>query len=230
MQGVGSPVGIGNDQNKSIWGYLLGILLVVILSAPGIAWILSVGDVTLYWRYDVPAGQFPYVLSKLFGLYAFMLLAMQMIYGALGADLRSQLSVEMGNAFHRKLGIAVLLLIIAHVACFLVGPTLRVGHFPIQYLTPEFSAGYYRSRITLGIFSLILIVVAVIGILIRTWSNFVGKWMHRLVFVSIVLGALHGFSIGSETRDIAVIFVYSILLIGLLGVSVWRVFRSSVKG
>jgi hypothetical protein len=187
------------------------VLTIILLSIPGVTWISSVGDITAYWQYEVPAGQILYLLSKLAGLYAFVVFWMQLMYGLLGAHARERLRVELGNEFHRKLGAIVCVLIVAHVALFISGVTVRTHHFASQYLTVSFSSGYYRSIISLGIIAALLVVVGVAAALVRHVFHRGWKFGHWALLLAFGLAFFHSISIGSESRTSPVSALYALM-------------------
>ena len=184
---------------------------------------MTTGDVTAYWRYDVPPGQVIYLLSKLAGLYAFVVFWMQLMYGLLGPRDRALLGVELGNEFHRKLGGLVGVLIVVHVAFFVGGVSIRTHHFASQYLTISFSHGYYRSIISLGIVAVLLVAVGFCAALARRALRRHWRLGHRVLLVAFVLAFIHSISIGSESRVSPISVLYAVMGLLALGAVIRRV-------
>lgn len=176
------------------------VILAVVLSLPAITWISTTGDIANYWRYDVPAGQVVYILSKLTALYAFVAFWLQLMYGLLGSDGRKRLGIERGHFFHVRLGAVAMGLMMLHAGLFVLGATMRTHTFASQYLTPSFSSGYYREIITLGIVALVFVVSGVASAAARRLVNGIWRLAHWLVVVAFGLGFVHSLLIGSESR------------------------------
>jgi DMSO/TMAO reductase YedYZ heme-binding membrane subunit len=170
----------------------------------------TTGDLANYWRYDVPAGQVLYILSKLTALYAFVAFWLQLMYGLLGTDGRRRLGVERGHSFHVRLGVFTITLMVMHVGLFIAGATLRTQKFASQYLTPSFSSGYYRAVVTLGIVALALVLIAAACAGARRVMGSIWKAGHWAVLVAFGLGFTHSFLIGSESRIEPMILFYAL--------------------
>lgn len=203
------------------------LLWIVLLSIPGVAWILTAGDLEVYSGEAVPEGQVLYLLSKLFGLYAFVCMWAQIMYGLLGSDGRATLRVDHGHSFHKKLGTLVLGTVLVHLTLFLAAVSTRTHHFAVNYITPSFADGYYRSIITLGIFALILMAVAVGCAAARKRMPRIWIAGHRLTVLAFTLGFAHGISIGSETRSSPMLFLYFGMAATVVGVTAWRLWRAA---
>jgi predicted ferric reductase len=186
------------------------VVLVTVLSLPAITWISTTGDLANYWRYDVPAGQVMYVLSKLTALYAIVIFWLQLMYGLLGSVGRQRLGIERGHLFHVRLGLAVIVLIVAHVCLFVLGATLRARVFASQYLTPSFSSGYYRTVITIGLAALVLVAIGAVCAAARRRIRRIWRVGHWAVFVAFGLGFIHSLLIGSESRITPMLAFYAV--------------------
>ena len=197
------------------------LLLIAILCVPGITWLSTTGNVADYWLYSVPAGQVIYLFSKLTGLYAFVVFWMQITYGLLGSR-RARWGVEAGLAFHRRLGVLLISLAVAHVVLFLLGVGIRTQHFPVQYITPTFSSGYYRMIITLGMFAAMLLIVAFTFGLIRRVVPRIWRYVHWLAVPAYALAFVHSLLIGSESRIAPMTLLYAAMA-GMVALAlIWR--------
>lgn len=199
------------------------VCIVTVLTLPGLTWLSSVGDLADYWRNQAPPGQVPYVVSKLFGLFAIAIFWMQLVYMVLNAKTNSLLGIEGFNKYHRGVGACIFLLIASHVAFFLLGPVLRINQFMTQYLTPTFSAGFYRSIVTLGIFAAILVIVGLLFVVGRNQSTNVRKWGHRAMMPAFVLAFVHSLLIGSESRMLPMLILYCMMPLIFLLIALSRV-------
>ena len=196
-------IGMGQRQ----WSELAIIALLCIV--PGVVWAISVGDVVAYFTHQLPAGQLLYIFSKLCALYAYFFMTLQIIIGVQGRK---------SNYFryHPWLGALTTFSVFAHVLLFISGASLRSGHVVLDNLIPIFSKGFYKGAISIGVISAYgLILVLLATTLRRRWRGaFI--WMHRLAFVVGILGWLHSFLIGTETRIPVVIIFYALLLASAL--------------
>jgi predicted ferric reductase len=170
---------------------------------PFIVWLISTGDIFAYFFLKVPAGQILYIFSKLAGLYAYYFMALQLIIGFQGR--KSQ-----HFRYHSTLGILTTLTVVAHSSLFITGALLKTKHVPIDILWPTFSNGYYKSSISYGVIAayfLLLIIAA--GVLQKKLTAF--KIIHRFAPIVVLLGWVHSFNIGTETRSIPIMTFYIVL-------------------
>ncbi|MES2674206.1 MAG: ferric reductase-like transmembrane domain-containing protein [Pseudomonadota bacterium] len=170
---------------------------------PFMVWLISTGDIFSYFFLKVPAGQILYIFSKLAGLYAYYFMALQLIIGFQGR--KSQYF-----SYHPALGILTTLTIVAHLGLFITGASLKTKHVPIEILWPTFSNGYYKSSISYGVIAayfLLLIITA--GFLQKKIPVF--KIIHRFAPIVVLLGWIHSFNIGTETRSIPTMTFYIVL-------------------
>jgi predicted ferric reductase len=173
----------------------LGISLI-----PLLAWMLSVGDIFAYFFMKVPAGQILYIFSKLAGLYAYYFMALQLVVGFEGRQSRY-------FSFHPGIGILTSAMILIHLCLFIAGSSLRTKHFAIEILWPTFSSGYYKASIGYGVvaaYCLLLIIIA--GFLQKKYRFF--RLIHRFAPAVVLLGWVHSFSIGTETRSLPTMTFY----------------------
>jgi predicted ferric reductase len=181
----------------------LGVLLAFGLTAPGLVFLASTGDLGLYFREPVPPGQFLYVLAKVTGLYAITLIWVQLMLGALRPWLEAAFSPGALARLHLRLGPLALLLVLAHALLFASAVSLRSqGHFPWTLFVPQLTGPYYPRRVSLGVMALFLLFTAAAGAALRRRRGFRAVWrkLHVLNYAVFALALLHSFSIGSETR------------------------------
>ena len=112
--------------------------LILICCAPLIAWMASVNGAMSYFRLNgLPPGQQLYLVAKLSGLFAFFLFWLQcMLALARYAPMLPDFPVS-DFRLHRRLGGATALLMLAHVALFIVAASLRTGHAAWDLLVPN---------------------------------------------------------------------------------------------
>jgi predicted ferric reductase len=210
----------------------LHLLMATALLLPGVVFLSNTGDLTYYLRRPAPPGQLPYVLSRLFGLYALALIWLQVLLGALRPDLERSLGYHKLVRLHTTLGVATLAVLLGHVALFQTGVAMRSGHFPAPNLVPNYFTHYYASRIALGATALYLALAAGLaaGLRRQRWMRHIWRKLHALNYLAFALAAWHGLAIGSETRlqplqGLCAAFVATIALAVL-----WRIHRGRASG
>ena len=210
MSAVGDSGGATNRLRAALFP-----MLIAAFCLPGVAWISTVGDLADYWRYDVPDGQVVYLASKLVGLYAIAAFWLQLMYGLLGPRLRARYGLEFGNRFHRRLGVVVLTLILAHLALFIAGVSMRTNHLALHFLVPTFTDGYYRMIITLGWLGGVLVVLGMLNAGLRRRIGRLWRFGHWLMTPAFVLVVVHSWLIGSESRIVPMNVFYGLMLAGI---------------
>jgi predicted ferric reductase len=183
-------------KTRTIW-----IGLILICCAPLIVWITSVNDPMSYVRLNgLPPGQQFYLVAKLAGLLSFFLFWLQCLLAlARYAPMVPEFPVS-DLHLHKRLGGATALLILTHVACFIIATSLRTGHASWELLLPSFAHGYYKLYIGLGAIAFWIVCLTVFA----GWRSARGhsRWkrVHRLWPVVFGLAFLHAFAIGTESR------------------------------
>jgi len=82
-------------------------------------------DVFSYFSYGAPTGQLWYVFSKLFALYAILLLWYQALSTLLKDSLYTRLFPSWSFLRHRTVGSVTLAVVVLHIACFVIAVSLR---------------------------------------------------------------------------------------------------------
>lgn len=208
-------------------GVLWGVLIVLLL-VPMALWFYAVGNPADYFAPGVPAGQFLYVLSKLFGLLGIACLGLQFTLMLARPDANS-IKRLWSVSSHRMFGILTLMMIVAHVALFVTAASLRSSHFAWTILTLRWSNGYYDAMVSVGVVAVsLLLAISVLGAKSgRAHSRLRYKYWHRvLVFLLLPLAMGHSYAIGSETSSWPVVLFYaglcSLILLSLIR---WRKIR-----
>ena len=197
-------------------------LLIALLLIPGITHILHTGDWVAYFRDNSLDGQFLYILSKLIGLYAIVLLWLQLMSGLL----RIRLFDGWRPLIHRNLGLVTLSLVVLHVTLFVAGVSIRNGHFAYKLLLPNLFGHYFQKIVALGVIALWLLIIATVCAVIRNRLPIVWKWGHRMMLVVFALGFMHSYLIGSEARSGGMLYLYYVM--GISGMIAWlsRIFMN----
>ena len=141
------------------------------------------------FRLNAPQGQSLYVISKLMALGVYVLMWWQIMLG---------LFKKLHTRHHIVLGICTLFLVVTHVISFISAVSLRQDNLAVGLLLPDFTSGYYKSGISLGVIALLCIVVAVISGALRDKLPKYWRFGHGLVYVTFALASVHGLMIGSE--------------------------------
>jgi predicted ferric reductase len=184
------------------------VLVVLVLALPAVQWLATSQSIWAVPFDRLPKGQFVYLLSKLAALYAIAVFALQVAYGLCGTRARSLLGIERGMGFHRSVGFLVLSLLFTHAALFVAGVTVRTGHFAMQYAVPDIFGGYYISRIALGWWAGVVLIISVVCALGRGWLRHIWRCVHWLSFPAAVAVVVHSLSIGTESRMPLMLIAY----------------------
>lgn len=213
-------------QGRNATTWITYGLIAVVLVAPVAAWWWSVGNPSIYFTHDLPAGQGLYAFAKLAGLLGFALLWVQALLGmAPRVPLFRGLPVISRSA-HIGLGCGAAMLIVAHVGLFVAGSSLRKKTVAWELLLPNLDHGYYFQMITLGAVALYLLVIA----LFAGWRLRRGhrRWkaVHMLWPAIFALALVHSITIGSESRYGVLVYVFffmgsSLALIVLARTATW---------
>ena len=181
-------------------------VVAILASLPGIVWLVNVGDIGAYFTHHVPRGQLLYLFSKLFGLYAYFLMALQVVVGMQGRASRY-------FVHHPKIGLLITISVVTHLSLFVIAASLRAGYPALDNFILAFNQGYYKSAVSLGVIAAYgMVPVIIAGVWLRKHIRLF-RFLHRLAYLVTGLGWLHSFSIGTETRSPIVLMFYSCLLV-----------------
>lgn len=180
-------------------------------------WLYTTGNPLFYFVEETPPGQGLYVISKGLALIALSLFWFQCVAALTKSTPNISGFFRLSLRAHRLLGSILLALILIHVLLFFAAVSLRSGHLAFGVVVPKFDEGFYNFYVSLGVFALILLVVAVTaGILRARYRNVLTTWLHRLWFVAFGLVFLHGVNIGTETRMGIMLYVYYFILVSIV--------------
>ena len=206
---------INSTHNPSL-RYVLFACLLPVLVLPGIYWFESLGDINIYLNYETPPGQILYLFSKLAGMYALVLIWLQVTLALLNQSMLGIHLVFWNVGFHRKLGLSAALTVAIHAALFVAGVSIRKSEFAFGLLLPNFTHGFYAFSVTIGVFAVYLIISVVITGLLKKKKSTRLLWIHRLAVIAFIFAFIHSLLIGTETRFSAMTFTYLIMGITLL--------------
>lgn len=194
--------------------YVINVLWLVVFILPFILWNFT-SDVVSYFRYGAPIGQIWYVFSKLFALYAVLLLWYQVLFTLLKGTHYYGLFPTWSFLRHRIIGSLTLLLIVSHIACFVTAVSLRKDMPAWGLLLPDFR-DFYHTAITVGLFGFFILLIAIGAALLRERFPSVWKMTHRSMILVVGLGLVHSYLIGTETRYGYYELFYGALMMTLL--------------
>lgn len=193
-------------------------LSIGLLVASVIAWLWTTGNPMDYGGGAAPPGQRFYLASKLAGLAAMAIFWVQALSGLARRTPLLRPWFSLSQRAHRNLGLATIMLLVAHAALFITGVSTRSGHLAVGPLIPDLTAGFYKFYVSIGVLALAsMLVVLLAGFLRRRWS--IWRWAHRLWTVGFGLGVLHAVTIGTETR-VGVMFYLYLTMAAALGIAV----------
>jgi DMSO/TMAO reductase YedYZ heme-binding membrane subunit len=201
--------------------WLPGGLATLLVTVPLFTWLWSGGNPATYLAFQVPDGQLLYLLAKLAGLAAVVLMSVQLALGISGGvkpapDGRSLLGV------HRSLGLATFITVLLHATLFTVAASLRNRQVMAAYFWPDFSHGYYRSMIAMGALALMGLAIVISAGLLRKRFPRLGRWLHRASVPVYALVWIHSLTIGSESRMGPMPYVYGLLAMLIAAATVRR--------
>ncbi len=205
---------------------LMLLVALALLLAPGALWLRASGDLNSYLGGNAPPGQFTYVLAKLAGLYAGLLLWLQALYGLLGRTPALSRVRRWNLSAHRITGVCVLLLAIAHAGLFISAAAARTGGLDLGLLLPDFTHGFYRTALSLGAIGIWLLPIAMLAALLRRalgprWR--VGHWLGLL---SVAAMLVHALLVGSEARTLIAAPLYWAAGLSLVLAAAYRGLRA----
>ncbi len=152
-------------------------------------------------RTGAPEGQLFYLGSKIAGLCAFILLWWQCLTALFNHRGDSTRRYAPGKRLHIIFGLSLLVVILLHASFFVTAVSLRSEQVAWHVLVPAFTKGYYVIALSLGIFALLMILMAMAAGLLRKRFPQGWKFGHALVFVVVILASMHAYMIGTEMQS-----------------------------
>jgi DMSO/TMAO reductase YedYZ heme-binding membrane subunit len=182
-----------SDVNKSIISTnvispLFGVTLVLLATY---LYFLSNGlnEIT---RPYAPPGQTLYVLSKVTALLVYVLMWWQIMLG---------IFKKINTNHHIVFGTGIFILIISHATFFITAVSIRQEQLVLGVLLPSFTAGYYKSGLSLGVIALLFIFIATLSGTLRNRFSKYWKFGHGLVYLTFAVATIHGLMIGSDVSS-----------------------------
>ncbi|MEX0915322.1 MAG: hypothetical protein WDZ60_05460, partial [Wenzhouxiangellaceae bacterium] len=178
----------------------LGIALILLsIIAVTLGWWFSVGNPIMYLTHSVSPGQFLYILSKLAGLLALVLIGVQVILMLIRASQRFVAVPGISYKRHMQLGLTTFAFCLLHVVLIFSAIWLRQGKAPWGLLLPDLTANYYKFHLSLGVVAFYVLCAGIVaGWKLR--GNKPGwKAVHMMWPLAVGLAYWHSLSIGSES-------------------------------
>ncbi|WP_299968752.1 hypothetical protein [uncultured Roseobacter sp.] len=159
---------------------------------PGLEWLRGVDlGAVLYSPQEFPPGQRFYLAAKLLGMMAMSVALVQIGLSALG---RAGM-LRLDRSDHRALGMLITLLMIAHVASFVTGVSIRNGYFTWYLMMPNLTNGSYARGVSMGVIGFWLLLL---GVAVHLLRRGLPRLLHRAALVACGLGLVHAVWIGTE--------------------------------
>jgi DMSO/TMAO reductase YedYZ heme-binding membrane subunit len=143
-------------------------------------------------RSYAPPGQSLYVLSKVTAILVYMLMWWQILLGVFK---------KVNTKYHALSGMTLLFLIVFHATLFITAVSIRQGELHLGMLLPDFTAGYYKTGLSLGVIGFYLLVIATIASTLRSRFRQSWRYGHSLVYFTFALATIHGLMIGSDINS-----------------------------
>ena len=176
-----------------------------------------------------PPGQAFYQVSRLFGLYAYVALTLQISSALIRLHLFDCLSKSLAQYAHGITGILVMLCIVTHASAFAIGVSVRKGMMDWGLVVPKWNSGFYDFAVALGIVAMFCSVVIVSAGVLRHRGFRIAVPVHRTWAVLFALVTAHSYMIGSETRSLAMSLLYVLAIVVVLLLGLWRFGPSALR-
>lgn len=199
------------------------VLALVIVAAAVATWVNSVFPLDS-WRWSEPPGQGFYLLSKLFGLLAVAAIWWQVLAAILN---HPTISSERLRG-HRYMGAVLMLTAVLHYLFFVSAVYLRNQTFPYELLYPVFD-NYFKISLSAGWFAFVSLIITLAAAVFRKKLGAIWRLVHRLAYLAVILGVLHGFMIGTETGYGLFSYIYYLLMATIVVALVTRIVSAGQK-
>jgi len=124
-------------------------------------------------------------------------------------------------------GISIFVLIFCHVLLFVSAVSIRQEELSIGMLLPDFSIGYYKNGLSLGVLAFFFILIATISGILRKRLHKFWKLGHGFVYLTFALATVHGLMIGSDVNSVLLSTIVYGAVLSLVIVFVYQ--KSRVK-
>jgi predicted ferric reductase len=188
----------------------------IVLCMPVVVWSISVGNPLDYLFQPVPAGQTLYVVAKLAGLLAICMFWAQAILALARRTPALKGFPASSLTLHRRMGLATVVLVIAHAGFFVAAASLRKKELAIDLLLPNFTHGYYSMFVSFGAIGFWMLMMAAFAGWRASYGHRAWKSMHMLWPVAFMLTFAHAYAVGTESRYGVMRYVSLLIAISLM--------------
>lgn len=160
------------------------------------------------------------------GLVAFGLLTASMVWGLLisGKTLGRSVKAKGLQWLHESLGLAALLATVVHLIALSVDGF--IGFSWLDLLVPGVSE-WKPFAVTLGIVAFWTITVVSLSFYVKRWiGQSAWRSIHYLSFGAFIAAGIHGILAGTDTSNPAVVAVYGIAFVAVIGLTVQRMLKA----
>ena len=224
-----SLIGSSSPSSFATRRLLISAAAVILLVAPLAVFAIEIGSPAYYLGDAFPPGQAAYIMMRPAGQLAFTLVFFQIVLGTVGRPLSRWLGLRSLISLHRAVGITAFTLIWLHPLLFMWGGTLRAGDLTWRAtFTPDPLHNYYTLHLFFGAAALYVLTVGILGAWLgprkapRYWRR-----IHRLNYIALPIAWYHGYFIGSDTRIGPLPTLYTLMLIGAIGLMGWALWREA---
>jgi len=197
------------------------VIFMILLVIPPVYLVIENQGLNDIFRTTAPDGQLYYLLSKLIGLMAFIVLCAQIVFALLDKIDKHKPPTSYLKR-HIIIGSTLLVLILMHSGLFITAVSSRSGHINLHPLVPDFNSGYYNAAVSLGVLALLFTLIAVASGLLRKRCTKKWKSGHALIFVVMVLVCFHAWMIGSDVQSSSLLPLFLLAVVGVIVLAVRR--------
>jgi len=155
-----------------------------------------------------PPGQSWYLLSRLFGVLALSTACWQFVVGLsrkYPQPIFKQHAAQ--RRVHASLGVITFVLFWSHALCFVSAVSIRKSQLAYNLMLPNL-VDYYHTVISIGWLALLVVTIAVLARVLKVKNKHL--W-HKIVYAVMPLAIVHSILVGSDTRDVFMLFNYVLI-------------------
>lgn len=164
-----------------------------------------------------------YLLLRLTGLYAFVLLFLQIMHGAF-MPFWNNIFGPKSPVTHEKVGIIIYILILFHPFFYIFSVGMELGFIQaLPALLPKINTEY-ELHLTYGKVALTLLTLSVLAVYFRHLKILNKHWIkfHVLNYVVFFLAFYHSYKVGSDSHLTPYSYLYPAMFLGVVGSIVYR--------
>lgn len=172
-----------------------------------------------------------YLFLRLTGLYAFILIFIQIMLGAFINYWRMVFGPKILN-FHMTEGLIAYGLVLAHPAFFLLNAIPANVPNPLGLLLPRFSSAY-ETYLSFGKIGFVLLTIAFFAAKFRSAGFLKKHWrkFHILNYIAFWLIFVHSFNLGQDTKTGPFMWLYPLMaILVVISIIYRRIFIPASQG